>query len=162
MTSLLAHFKYFYCYSPQPSMPHASNKIVTSHQPAVKGSTQAKAESQPKEIVEATSSSHPSISSQRPGTHSQIALCTNSVVINSNRSQTLSDTSPTHNDPLRTNPAPSPTTSNPNHPETHTKNKHQHPGQLHNPYGVKRHTKEEMVKACCLEAEIKKKRSKDS
>ena len=113
-------------------MPHASNKIVTLHQLAVKSSTWAKAESKTKQIVEVTSSSHPPISSQRPGTHSQIALHADNVVINGNRSQTLSDTSSAHNDSLRTNPAPLPTTPNPNCPETHTKNKHQHPGQLHN------------------------------
>ena len=73
-------------------MPHASNKIVTSHQPAVKGSTWAKAESKTKQIAEVASSSHPPILSQGPGTCSQIALHTDNVVINGDRSQTLSDT----------------------------------------------------------------------
>ena len=142
-------------------MPRASNKIVTSHQPAVKGSTQAKAESKTKQIAEVTLSSHPPILSQRPGTHSQIALHTDNVVINGDRSQTLSDTSSSHNDPLRTNPAPLPTTPNLNCPETCTKNKHQHPGQLHNPYVVKRHTKEEMVEARCLEAKMKARKEEE-
>ena len=76
------------------------------------------------------------------------------MVIDGDRSQTFSDTSSIHNNPL-TNPAPLHVTPNPILPETHTSNKGQHPGQLHNPYAIKRHTKEEMMEVHHLIAETK-------
>ena len=128
-------------YSPLVSIPKAS-KTSASCQPTSKASTQVKA-SMARQVKEIPSSSNPPIPSQRASTCSQVPLHINSVVIDGNRSVTLSETSSIDNNPL-TNPAPPPVTPNPTHPETHTSNKNQHPGQLHDPYAIKGCTKEEM------------------
>ena len=145
-------------YAPLVSMTKAS-KTPALHQPTSNVSTQVKT-SMAGEVKEVPSSSNPPIPSQRASTHSQVPPHINNVVIDGDRSGTLSDTSSIHNNPL-TNPAPLPVTPNPIHPETHTSNKNQHPGQLHNSYAIKRHTKEEMKEVCHLKAKIKAKKAEE-
>ena len=144
-------------YTPLVSMPKAS-KTPALCQPTSKASTWVKA-SMARQVEEVPSSSNPPIPSQRASTCSQVPLHINSVVIDGDRSGTLSDTSSIDNSPL-TNPAPLPVTPNPTCPETRTSNKNQHPGQLHNPYAIKRWAKEEMKEVCHLKAEMKAKKQK--
>ena len=155
---LFLHATTFYTsgyYPPLASMPKAS-KTPALHQPTLKASTWVKA-SMAGEVKEVPSSSNPPILSQRASTCSQVPPHINSAVIDGYRSGTLSDISSTHNNPL-TNPATPPVTPNLICPETHTSNKNQHPGQIHDPYAIKRHTKEEMKEVCHLKAEMKAKK----
>ena len=121
-------------YTPLASMPKAP-KTPALCQPTLKASTQVKA-SMARQVKEIPSSSNPPIPSQRASTCSQVPLHINSVVINGDRSGTLSGISSIDNNPS-TNPAPSPVTPNPTYPETCTSNKYQHPGQLYDPYAIK-------------------------
>ena len=108
--------------------------------PAPKTTTKAKL---PVQVTMAPSSPQPRDSNERLHDRSTVPQSDNESANGKNMGE---------NNAMSSNYGNGPITLKPNHPRTCTANIHQHPGDHHNTYNGKRHTKDEMVKARHLAA----------